>query len=376
MDVVPSHNHRNEDFMISNQIIKASIDKLKAITKIEFSVRSMDGYPVASTDKMDEVSISSAQQFASSPADSQELQGYHFFKVQGEEAPEFVLIAKGSGEDVHMIGRIAVSQLQDLIVAYRERFDKNNFVQNLLLDNLLLVDIYNRAKKLHIEPQVRRVVYIIETKNERDNSAMEVIRNLYGDEEGNLITEVDEKSIILICALNDGEGYEELEETASNIRDIMNTEAMIDVRVSCGTIVNEIAQVSRSFKEARMALNVGKIFYSDKRIHMYRSLGIGRLIYQLPENLCKLFIQEVFTKQQPETFDEETLTTINMFFGNSLNVSETARQLFVHRNTLVYRLEKLSKSTGLDIRSFDDAVTFKIALMVENYLKYMETHRN
>ena len=123
-----------------------------------------------------------------------------------------------------------------------------------------------------------------------------------------------------------------------------------------------------------MALNVGKIFYSGQRVHMYNTLGIGRLIYQLPENLCRMFIKEVFTKQQPEEFDEETLSTIKMFFGNSLNVSETARQLFVHRNTLVYRLEKLSRATGLDIRSFDDAVTFKIALMVENYLKYLEKH--
>ena len=358
--------------MISNQTIKGSIDKLKAITKIDFSVRNMEGYVVASTVAKEAINAQTVLQFAQSPADSQELQGYHFFKVQGEDGPEFILIARGSGEDVHMVGRIAVSQLQDLIIAYRERFDRNNFVQNLLLDNLLLVDIYNRAKKLHIEPQLQRVVYIIETKHERDNSAMEVIRSLFSDEEGNLITEVDEKSIILIQALEGNETYEDLEETAATIRDTLNTEAMIDVRVSCGTIVNEIAQVSRSFKEARMALNVGKIFYTGQRVHMYSTLGIGRLIYQLPENLCRMFIKEVFTMQQPEEFDEETLTTINMFFGNSLNVSETARQLFVHRNTLVYRLEKLSRATGLDIRSFDDAVTFKIALMVENYLKYME----
>ncbi|MBQ4177652.1 MAG: helix-turn-helix domain-containing protein [Lachnospiraceae bacterium] len=358
--------------MISNQTIKSSIDKLKAITKIDFSVRGMDGNVVAATQTKELIRPETVVQFAQSPADSQELQGNHFFKVMGEDEPEYILIARGAGEDVHMIGRIAVSQLQDLIVAYRERFDRNNFVQNLLLDNLLLVDIYNRAKKLHIEPQRRRVVFIIETKHERDNSAMEVIRSLFGSEEGNLVTEVDEKSIILIQALDEKALYSDLEDTAVTIRDTLNTEAMIDVRVSCGTIVNEISQVSRSFKEARMALNVGKIFYSGQRVHMYNTLGIGRLIYQLPKNLCEMFIKEVFTKQQPEDFDEETLSTINMFFGNSLNVSETARQLFVHRNTLVYRLEKLSRATGLDIRSFDDAVTFKIALMVENYLRYIE----
>ena len=148
-----------------------------------------------------------------------------------------------------------------------------------------------------------------------------------------------------------------------------------EIKGFIGTIVTEIAQVSRSYKEARMALNVGKIFYTAKRIHMYNTLGIGRLIYQLPENLCRLFIREVFTKQQPDSFDEETITTINMFFDNNLNVSETARQLFVHRNTLVYRLEKLYKATGLDIRVFDDALTFKIALMVESYLRYLEENQ-
>ena len=360
--------------MVSSQIIRGCLEQLKAITKIEFCVLDTTGGVVAQTEGVTVPGRNMVSGFAQSAVDSQIVGNSYFLKVMDDEELQFVLTAQGNAEHTFMVARIAVSEIENLIVAYKEKFDRNNFFQNLLLDNLLLVDIYNRAKKLHIEPQVRRVVYIIETKNERDNSAMEVIRNLFGDDDGNLITEVDEKSIILIRCLEEEDTYDNLEETALNIRDIMNTEAMIDVRVSCGTIVNEIAQVSRSFKEARMALNVGKIFYSGERIHMYRKLGIGRLIYQLPENLCRLFLHEVFTKQQPETFDEETLTTINMFFGNSLNVSETARQLFVHRNTLVYRLEKLSKSTGLDIRSFDDAVTFKIALMVESYLRYMEKH--
>lgn len=362
--------------MISNQIIKNSIDKLKAITKIDFTVCTMDGYVAASTSQTDPVAPEVVQQFAQSPADSQEVQGYHFFKVFGEEVAEYVLIARGSGEDVHMIGRICVSQLQDLIAAYRERFDKNNFIQNLLLDNLLLVDIYNRAKKLHIETDRRRIVYIIETKNEKDSAAMEVVRNMFAAEEGDFITEVDEKSIILVQELGQNDDYDAVNETAQTICDTLNTEAMTAVRVACGTIVNEIQQVSRSHKEARMALNVGKIFYSERHVHNYRTLGIGRLIYQLPMNLCEMFIKEVFTLQQPDTFDEETLTTINKFFDNNLNVSETARQLFVHRNTLVYRLEKLQKATGLDIRVFDDALTFKIALMVESYMKYMKNDQN
>ncbi|MBO7364459.1 MAG: helix-turn-helix domain-containing protein, partial [Lachnospiraceae bacterium] len=145
------------------------------------------------------------------------------------------------------------------------------------------------------------------------------------------------------------------------------------IRVAYGNVVDEIRKVSASYKEARLALAVGAIFNADERVLAYASLGIGRLIYQLPLPMCKMFIEEIFKEQSPEDFDEETLTTINQFFENNLNVSETSRQLFIHRNTLVYRLDKLQKNTGLDLRVFDDAITFKIALMVVQYMRYMES---
>ena len=184
---------------------------------------------------------------------------------------------------------------------------------------------------------------------------------------------MDESNVILIKALDMGEGYEVIERTSEMIVDMMNTEAMMNVRVAYGTIVSELKDVSKSYKEAKMALDVGKIFYVERKVNSYSSLGIGRLIYQLPVNLCKIFIDEIFGDNIPLNFDDETLTTINKFFENNLNVSETSRQLYVHRNTLVYRIEKLQKSTGLDIRTFDDALTFKIALMVVNYMKYLDT---
>lgn len=362
--------------MISNQIIKNTIEELKSITKIDFSVLSMEGNQIASTWDMEEITTDTVRQFAVSLADSQEVYGCHFFKVLDDKTPEFILIVKGAGEDVHVMGKVAGCQLENLIVAYKERFDKNNFIQNLILDNLLLVDIYNRAKKLHIEAEAKRIVYIVETKTEKDNAAMEIMKGLFGADSRDFVTAVDEKSIILVQELQQDEGYEKVYATSRMICDMMDTEAMSSVRVSYGTIIHEIQQISRSYKEARMALNVGKIFYTEKKIHAYNTLGIGRLIYQLPVSLCEMFMNEVFTEQLPDSFDEETVTTINKFFENNLNVSETARQLFVHRNTLVYRLEKLQKSTGLDIRVFDDALTFKIALMVVNYMKYMEKEEN
>ncbi|HIR28732.1 MAG TPA: helix-turn-helix domain-containing protein [Candidatus Choladousia intestinigallinarum] len=358
--------------MISSQILQNTIDELHTITRVDFSVMDVEGNEVASTIPTDYISSQAIVQFADSPADSQVVQNAHFFKIYDEKALEYVLISRGSGEDAYMLGRVAVSEIQNLITAYKERFDRNNFIQNLLLDNMLLIDIYNRAKKLHIETEVRRIVYLIETKYEKDNTAMEIVKGLFSGKTRDFITAVDEKSIILVQELKDEEGYEEVEETAKMLRDMLNTEAMSDVKIAYGTIVNEIRQVSRSYKEAKLALDVGKIFYMERNIIAYNTLGIGRLIYQLPLPLCQMFMKEVFTEAKPDSFDEETLTTINKFFENSLNVSETARQLYIHRNTLVYRLEKLQKSTGLDIRVFDDALTFKIAMMVVSYMKYME----
>lgn len=359
--------------MISNQILQDTIDGIKAITRIDLCVMDTEGKPLVSTlDDVEEYE-SAVLVFAQSLADSQVLQGYQFFKVFDENQLEYIILVKGETDDVYMIGKIAAFQIQNLLVAYKERFDKDNFIKNLLLDNLLLVDIYNRAKKLHIETEAKRVVYIIETKHEKDNNALETVRSLFSTKTKDFITAVDEKNIILVKELKGNETQEDLNKTAQVIVDMLNTEAMTQVHVAYGTVVNEIKEVSRSYKEAKMALDVGKIFYSGRSVVAYNKLGIGRLIYQLPLPLCKMFIREVFEGRSPEEFDDETLVTINKFFENSLNVSETSRQLYIHRNTLVYRLDKLQKSTNLDLRVFEDAITFKIALMVVKYMKYIET---
>lgn len=359
--------------MISNQILQDTIEGIKSITRTDLCVMDIEGKPLATTLRDVTEYEKDVLAFVDSPAESQVLNGYQFFKVFDENQLEYIIIAKGEADDVYMIGKLATLQVQNLLVAYKERFDKDNFIKNLLLDNLLLVDIYNRAKKLHIDTDVRRIVFIIETKTEKDNNALETVRNIFASKAKDFITAVDEKNIILVKEVKQNENYDDMEKTAKVIVDMLNTEAMASVHVAYGTMVNEIKEVSRSYKEAKMALDVGKIFYSNRNIIAYSNLGIGRLIYQLPIPLCKMFIKEIFDGRSPDEFDEETLTTINKFFENSLNVSETSRQLYIHRNTLVYRLDKLQKSTGLDLRIFEDAITFKIALMVVKYMKYMES---
>lgn len=359
--------------MISSQIIKASIEELAAISKVDLAVWDLEGKEVAATFEIGEISQALITGFANSPADSQVIGMHHLLKVMDEDTPLFVLDAKGNGEDSYMIGKIAVSQLRQLIIAYKERYDRNSFFQNLLLDNMLLVDIYNRAKKLHIEAALPRVVFLVETDKDKDTTAMELLNGMFSPQNSDYITAVDESNVILIKSLSAEDGYDRLEQIAQTITDMMNMEAMLNVRVAYGTIVGELKEVSKSYKEAKMALEVGKIFYAEKKVSAYSALGIGRLIYQLPVNLCKIFIDEIFGSNIPAELDDETLITINKFFENNLNVSETSRQLFVHRNTLVYRIEKLQKSTGLDIRVFDDALTFKIALMVVNYMRYLDS---
>ena len=359
--------------MISNQILQNTIEGLKGITRIDFCVMDTDGKSLASTFSEQENYVEEVISFVESPADSQVVQGYQFFKIFDEHQLEYILLANGGSDDVYMVGKIAAFQIQNLLVAYKERFDKDNFIKNLLLDNLLLVDIYNRAKKLHIDTEVRRVIFIIETKHEKDTNALDNVRNLLGNRTRDFVTAVDEKNIIVVKELEPNDGHTELEKIAENMYTLLKEDGEEDVLIAYGTVVNDIKEVSKSYKEAKLALDVGKIFFSERSVIAYSALGIGRLIYQLPIPLCKMFIREIFEGKSPDDFDEETLTTINKFFENNLNVSETSRQLYIHRNTLLYRLDKLQKRTGLDLRVFEDAITFKIALMVVKYMKYMES---
>ena len=325
--------------MISNLVLQDTINGIKNIGRCELTIVDLDGKVVASTEDENTIDRNDIVIFAQSQADSQEIRGSMYFKVYDDYQVEYVVIVTG------------------------------------LLDNLLLVDVYNRAMKLHIATNVRRVVYILESEQSKDYSTLEAVKNLFSKSKNDFITAVDENSIIIIKELKDEDGPEELHAIAESIIQTLSkgAEDYDSVHVAYGNAVAEIREVSHSYKEARMALDVGKIFFGEQNIIAYSQLGIGRLIYQLPIPLCKMFIKEIFTDKSPDDFDDETLITINKFFENSLNVSETSRQLYIHRNTLVYRLDKLQKSTGLDLRVFDDAITFKIALMVVRYMKYMET---
>ena len=357
--------------MISNQVLQTTVDGFREIVHRELSVYDTDGKLLAATAGSHHASESAVQNLAASEERSKAFGGQQLYKVYDEYEPEYIAAAEGEDEEARLAARVLAFQLEGLLVAYKEKFDKDNFVKNLLLDNLLLVDIYNRAKKLHIDAGARRAVLTVETGG-GESRLHETVKALFANRPSDFVTTVDENNVVVVRELKpEGNGYEELQHCAEDIRDAA-AETGMKTRIAYGTIVYDLREVSKSYKEAKLALDVGKIFYEEKEIVAYNNLGIGRLIYQLPMNLCRMFIKEIFDGKSPEEFDEETLITIRQFFENNLNVSETSRKLFIHRNTLVYRLDKLQKTTGLDLRVFDDAITFKIALMVVEYMNYME----
>lgn len=360
--------------MLSNQILHKAVQDIKRITGFDCAVWDMQGIcMVMTSEKMLTLEKAVADFIAEAGEEQKKIETEAaYFLVCDDDEPSYVFTIYGNCPEIEIYAEMAVSQLVNLMFAYKEKMDRNRFVQNLLLDNMLLVDVYNQARKMKIPIEYRRCVFLIEPKQEGDNLVLETMRGLFATGSGDFVTAVDERQIILVKALEQTEGYPEVSQVAKMISDTLNMEAMVSVRVSYGNIVEELKDVSKSYKEASMALDVGKVFYVERNILAYNELGIGRLIHQLPFSLCDMFLKEVFEGDIQGMFDEEELTTVFCFFENNLNISETARQLYVHRNTLVYRLEKIQKKTGLDVRKFDDALTFKIAIMVADHMKYMK----
>lgn len=359
--------------MLSNHKLQVTLEEIKEISRTDLALYSDKGKLLASTYEDEGDMEEAIQLFADSMAESQMLSGCHFFKVLIENELEYILLARAAGEESYMIGRLAVCQIRNMVSAYREQFDRNSFMQNVVLGNMLVVDMYNKAKKLHIEAAAQRVVFVIEVTGKKDSAVMEMVKNLFVSGTRDFVTEVDEKSVILVKDAREIKEDGELMNLAKMLVDNLQAEAMVKIRVGFGNRVELLQDIARSYQEAKMALEVGSIFYVDNNTVSYSKLGIGRLIYQLPTSLCEMFLKEVFGEKIPDIFDDETTVTIQKFFENNLNISETARQLYVHRNTLVYRLERIEKILGLDIRTFEDAMLFKIALMVISHMNYQKS---
>ena len=294
--------------------------------------------------------------------------GYTYKPFGPHIKADYAVFVEGTDEMAARYASILAISLSSIKQYYDEKYDRNNFIKNVVLDNILPGDIYIKARELHFNIDVSRVALLVRVVSTNDVSAYEVIQNLFPDKQKDFVFNISETDIVLIKEIKAGIDSKDLEKLARSIVDTLSSEFYTKAVVGIGTAVVGVKDLARSFKEAQIALEVGKVFDTDESIVSYDNLGIARLIYQLPTTLCETFLKEVFKTGSIDSLDHETLFTIQKFFENNLNVSETSRKLFVHRNTLVYRLEKIKKLTGLDLREFDDAIIFKIALMVKKYL--------
>ncbi len=294
--------------------------------------------------------------------------GYTFKPFGLRMKPDYAVFIEGTDEMAAKYATLLAVSFGSIKQYYDEKYDRNNFIKNVILDNILPGDIYIKARELHFNTEVNRVVLLVRIAAGNDISAYDVIQNLFPDKQKDFIFNISETDIVLVKEIKSTIETRDLEKLARSIVDTLSSEFYTHACVGIGTVVVGVKELARSFKEAQVAIEVGKVFDTDKTIVSYDNLGIARLIYQLPTTLCEMFLKEVFKKGSIESLDQETLFTIQRFFENNLNVSETSRKLFVHRNTLVYRLEKIKKVTGLDLREFDHAIIFKVALMVKKYL--------
>lgn len=296
------------------------------------------------------------------------------YKILGASNAKFdyAVFVEGVDEMAKVSCLMAAVAFNEAKSNYEEKHNKAAFLKNIISDNILPGDVYVRTKELHFVPDIPRVLMLVRQCDRADVASVEVLQSIFPDKQHDFVISVNETDIVIIKELPNGENPVEIKSIAESVENALQTELQIKCIIGIGTIAKHLRELADRYKEAQIAIDVGRVFDSEKNIISYENLGIGRIIYQLPTTLCEMFLNEVFKKNSLDSLDEDTLETINKFFENNLNVSETSRKLYVHRNTLVYRLEKIKKLTGLDLREFDHAIVFKVAMMVKQYLDSMK----
>ena len=360
---------------MSNSVFQSVMVQLKDLTDRSFGVVDTDGCVISCTDStlLGERWTDAALKVANSPEGLVTF-GQKTFKsiVNSSNFFEYAVFCTGDDDAARAFCTMAYVALNNAKIYYEEKHDRGTFVKNIIMDNILPGDIYIRAKELHFSTDVPRAVFLVRQLGNNDVATVDVLAGLFPDKLQDFVLSINESDVVIIKQIAPTTTADDLEKIARNVEDTLRNELYIKCVIGIGTIAEHLRSLADSYKEAQTAIDVGKVFDTEKSIINYENLGIGRLIYQLPTTLCEIYLSEVFKKNSIDSLDQETLFTINKFFENNLNVSETSRKLFVHRNTLVYRLEKIKKLTGLDLRQFDHAIVFKVALMVRKYLSSRE----
>ena len=363
---------------MSNSVFQSVIVQLRDISDRVFGVIDTEGCVISSTDMslLGERWPDAALKVGNASESIVTFAQKSFKAIMGNSNYfEYAVFCSGDDETARSFCQMAFIALNDAKTFYEEKHDRGTFVKNIIMDNILPGDIYIRAKELHFATDAPRAVFLIRQVGHSDVATVDVLTGMFPDKMQDFVLSVNETDVAIIKQISGTVTAEDLEKIAVSVEDTLKNELRIKTIIGIGTVAEHLRELADSYKEAQTAIEVGKVFDTEKSVMHYENLGIGRLIYQLPTTLCEIFLREVFKKNSLDSLDQETLFTINKFFENSLNVSETSRKLFVHRNTLVYRLGKIRKLTGLDLRQFDHAIVFRVALMVRQYLASRENRQ-
>ncbi len=359
---------------MSNRLFQTVVHQMKDSVGRTLGVIDENGIVIACSElaKIGESKQRIREELAYSQ-DAVVYEGYTYRFITASGKNECIAFVEGDDSHAARMAELISIFLGNMKSLYDEKYDKASFIKSIILDNILPSDIYIKSNELHFSNDEHRAVIVIKFQTVTELPPYEMIQGAVPPSETDYIINISEQDVVIVKETDKDAEIDELESYAHSIIDAIAAEYNERAIVGISTIVDNLKDLARAYKEARIALEVGKVFDIEKPVMSYENLGIGRLIYQLPTTLCEIFLGEVFRKGSLESLDRETLMTVQSFFENNLNVSETSRKLFVHRNTLVYRLEKIRKLTGLDLREFDHAVTFKVALMVKKYLSNRPT---
>ncbi len=354
---------------MSNRLFQTIIHQMKDVVGRTIGVIDENGIIIASSElgKIGESKQKIKDELPYS-SESMVVDGYTYRFISAQEKGDAIVFVEG--DDLHaskMCQLISIS-LGNIKSLYDDKYDKGSFIKNIILDNILPSDIYIKSNELHFNSDDKRAVIVIKFQGASSVPPYEIIEKLVPDKTRDYVISISEQDIVVVKEVSEDTTSEELEGYAHKLLKEAADASGAKLLIGISSIVDNLKDLARAYKEAKISLEVGKVFDIERPVMSYENLGIGRLIYQLPSTLCEIFLGEVFKRGSLDSLDRETLMTVQSFFENNLNVSETSRKLFVHRNTLVYRLEKIRKLTGLDLREFDHAVTFKVALMVKKYL--------
>ncbi len=354
---------------MSNRLFQNTIEEMQESLDRVVGVVDESGIVIACSEvqRIGETNMKIVEEMSFSP-DFMVHGGYTYRYIGAQKKGEMILFVEGDDSDAARLSSVLAVAFGSMKVLHDEKFDKSSFIKNVMFDNILPSDIYVKSKELHFDTEQSRVVLILKFTSHTEMLPLEIVQSLFPDRSHDYIINIGEQDVVIVKEVVPDCDMREIEALAETLIETLNSEFYAKVHIGISTVADTLKELARAYKEARISLEVGKVFDTEKNIVSYENLGIGRLVYQLPTTLCEIFLQEVFKKGSLDTLDRETLMTVQAFFENNLNVSETSRKLFVHRNTLVYRLEKIRKLTGLDLREFDHAVTFKVALMVKKYL--------